>query len=755
MAAAERERAGPAVIYEKKDGYPYAEGQHPAGKNLEAQHRWDTAMDLVKEPPDEEDKKMRQQQMADKRLIQAHGGFEDWVYEGGNLVKELIDVLEEESFGLHQMIEAARESAKSLDDKQWERFQTVPRRCVHACDKEVIGALFSATEPQWRTLLTAPKKGGTCLFFHIGTEPVSLPIAELLTKLGWYGINVSPDAPMSGNEDRIQHVGLDPFEEQDEIEILKLQVAKNSLVPKPALFQLTFADVVWDPDALEGNDDEASAWKRLDSNSDGSVSRKEFKMAVRCGIVPKGVKFKQFDTDGNGSISKDEFMEATKIGLMGEEAKASAEVKSAKPKPPQNQTGYGLLGVTWRKDVRNRLRIMRNMVSVALQRLENQGTLVICWHGIPHHPALLFLTAQLRPVFLRVHVLVPEGTKSWETWIMAASFKRSDAEEVASKGGGGFMFKNFINNAYRCSDLDDALLWTLTAESLFEEYRLGGGERTIAKGYNELWSAYAAKYRELAKDFGSTVTTEDTKKKRPAKRVADKEPTAKAKPKPKPKTPEVKPGTPGEKPGTAGTTGDKSDMSGVSPPSTADAGANGSGTLPPVPGASPDGAKSKGKAKAKARVTSKGRCGLSADDFALISSQSSTQRWVPKKSALATRSLPNLSCTFGCAPGAKNESDRSEWKLAETNPLIRRAFDHLEKKSKVVERINRVDIEWAMKMTSTDKFMESDEGMRFPDCCISVPQDMDDQEKAQKNEAKKGSKEKPGVSGKQDKTAKR
>jgi len=99
-------------------------------------------------------------------------------------------------------------------------------------------------------------------------------------------------------------------------------------------------------------------------------------------------------------------------------------------------------------------------------------------------------------------VVVPDGTKTWETYILAAQFKRQEAEETASKGGGGFMFRNFMCSAYRCADLDDALLWTLHKQGLMEEYRLGGGERTIAKGYNELWTLFAKKYRELAREVG-------------------------------------------------------------------------------------------------------------------------------------------------------------------------------------------------------------------------------------------------------------
>merc|ERR1719253_83195 len=335
-----------------------------------------------------------------------------------------------------------QECARLMTDEQWQRFQEVPRRCIHAVDKDVITTMFSAAEPQWRTLLTAPKKGGTCVFLHIGTQPPSTPVVDLLTKLGWFGCCVSPDAPAEGNEDRLSHVELDPFSEEDEEQIVRLQVAKGSLLPKPANFMLAFADVVWDSDNMDGDVDQPSAFKQIDGNADANISKKEFKQAQKAGLIPKDVKFNNFDINRDGHISKDEFFHSVKGGLFGEEKKKALEDKmNNKAELPQKTNGYGLLGVTWSPEVRWRLRMLRNTISVALQRLSNQGSLVSTWHGVPHHPALLFITSQLRPVFLRVHVMVPEGTRSWETWILAASFKRQEAEEVASKGGDGFMFK--------------------------------------------------------------------------------------------------------------------------------------------------------------------------------------------------------------------------------------------------------------------------------------------------------------------------
>jgi hypothetical protein len=116
------------------------------------------------------------------------------------------------------------------------------------------------------------------------------------------------------------------------------------------------------------------------------------------------------------------------------------------------------------------------------------------------------------------------------------------------------MFKNFMDNAYRCSDLDDCLLWTLHRQAAIDEYRLGGGDKTIAKGFDDLWTSFGQKYRDLIKELGAAPVAEEKdpkpkKKARPTSGVPDaKEPAnakettkpkskAKAKPKPKARDP--------------------------------------------------------------------------------------------------------------------------------------------------------------------------------------------------------------------------
>merc|ERR1712072_494978 len=92
-----------------------------------------------------------------------------------------------------------------------------------------------------------------------------------------------------------------------------------------------------------------------------------------------------------------------------------------------------------------------------------------------------------------------------------------------------------------------------------------------------------------------------------------------------------------------------------------------------------------------------------------------------------TRSLPDLACTFGCAPGTKRGGP-NELALSDSWPIIRRAMDHLEKNSVLVERIGKDDIAWAMMQTRTKSYRESEEGKRAEGLHISMPQDGDKEE---------------------------
>ena len=91
------------------------------------------------------------------------------------------------------------------------------------------------------------------------------------------------------------------------------------------------------------------------------------------------------------------------------------------PVPPATISGYGVVGLTRGERVRRRLRALKNSLAIALGRLAQDGSLVVLWPGLPLHPVLFFLAGErpnstrctaegsLRKIFLRVHVLSPEG----------------------------------------------------------------------------------------------------------------------------------------------------------------------------------------------------------------------------------------------------------------------------------------------------------------------------------------------------------
>jgi len=269
------------------------------------------------------------------------------------------------------------------------------------------------------------------------------------------------------------------------------------------------------------------------------------------------------------------------------------------------------------------------------------------------------------------------------------------------------MFKNFIDNAYRCADLDDCLLWSLPVGAMLEEYRLGGGERTIAKGYNELWTNYAHKFRDLLKEMGGPVLDdaptkkEEVKPKRRPRSVEDKK--AKGKAKPKPKAPSIAQAKADEEPAAAAAGATEGGGEAAAAPAAT--------TLPPVASAKP-----KAKAEAKSSPAAADTLGLASPEQP---KRTRLKRYVP------TRSLPNLACTFGAAPGCPI-AHPSEYELSKSFSLISRALNHLEKESRIVHRIDREDIKAAMKMTQTAKYMASEEGSRAEGVIIKAPEGEED-----------------------------
>jgi len=287
---------------------------------------------------------------------------------------------------------------------------------------------------------------------------------------------------------------------------------------------------------------------------------------------------------------------------------------------------------------------------------------------------------------------------------LAASFKRQEAEEVASKGGGGFMFKNFIDGAYRDQDLDDALMWSLPKKLLTEEYRLGGGDRTIAKGYNELWTEFAQKFRDMSKEIAELEikpSKAEAKKRagKPQAKVDTKEqkPKAKSKAKAKPKPAEAGTGA-----STEGGTG------GMDVSATTSTAVPKSTSLPAI---------GKPKATAKAGAGAGGHRGKHEfSDFFFEKPTKPKQTFARHRN----RSAPSLACSLGAVVGVK-KGFPDERKMAETYPIIARALKHLEVHSDVVARIDRLDVLHAIAQTSTEKYRTTAEGKRAGDLEIVRP----------------------------------
>lgn len=190
---------------------------------------------------------------------------------------------------------------------------------------------------------------------------------------------------------------------------------------------------------------------------------------------------------------------------------------------------------------------------------------------------------------------------------------------------------------------------------------------------------------------------------------------AKAKPKAKPKAAGAK------------ADDDEADADGDSPeasrPGTTKPGTAGAdGTLPAVGG--------KGKGGAGGAEAKPGTAGVAV--------RPATEPSARRKRFVQTRSLPDLSSSLGSAPGLKRASP-NERAMGESWPIIQRAIDHLEKKSKLVERIDRDDIAWAIMITRTDKFRKSEEGRRCDGLEINMPnQEEEEKQKKAANAAVSG-----------------
>lgn len=391
-------------------------------------------------------------------------GLKDWTFNAALLVKDCIEEYENNSPALQLMLESLRNAAQVLSNDNWRRFQELVWDRVHCQDNEVFGLLLSRIEPSWRTTLMTPKCGTTCVFLHLGTEPPSGALCDVFTRLGWFGVSVSPYPLESGFEDYVEHILLDPSADRDRDEFIAMTRNNGGKIPKPSRFLVIFVNTAFNPTDPEPDSDE--------------------ELGV-FGEEPKDKKEPEKQASwlrGNMPVSHKE---------------NSTELTSA--------SGYGKLGVTRNPSVRKRLRALYMCLLVALNRLKHQGSLVILWPGLPCHPSLFFLTSFLRTIFMRVHVVSNEGIKTFEVYIVCASFNRTKADDP-TPGEGATALMSFLGGAYRRAALDDVLLWTLTACDEKGEASFGVGGKSKCKTHEDLWNTMAAKYKALAVDLDMDVT---------------------------------------------------------------------------------------------------------------------------------------------------------------------------------------------------------------------------------------------------------
>eukprot|EP00930_Biecheleria_cincta_P037075 TRINITY_DN25429_c0_g1_i1.p1 TRINITY_DN25429_c0_g1~~TRINITY_DN25429_c0_g1_i1.p1 ORF type:complete len:656 (-),score=122.46 TRINITY_DN25429_c0_g1_i1:58-2025(-) len=380
-------------------------------------------------------------------------GLPDFVFRAPMLVRDSFDSLLKVSFSLQDMTDNVMNAAKSLKDDDWIRFQEIPAERIHQDDQITHGQLFAQVELTWRAFIQKPKKSKTtCVFLFIGTDPPSPKLADFLGKLGWLGAVICQKRPWPGSEDIIDHVKIDVADKKDQRLVDEL-VEHGGLCPKPKYFQFAYVNVLYNrtEDAHYVDSDEEQETK------DASISKKPSYL---------------------------------------EEMPLPHQV-------PETLKGYGKIGITRGGSVRRRLRALRNSLKVALSRLVDDGTLVVCWPGLPLHPLLFWLTFSLRNIFQRVHICAGDGAKSFECYILAAGFKKSKAE-ATTPGMGGLELHSFLHSTYREDSLDDVIYWTLRAQEEIDEAGVGSGGRGIVHGYDGLWSRYGEKYRCLVAEMGLT-----------------------------------------------------------------------------------------------------------------------------------------------------------------------------------------------------------------------------------------------------------
>eukprot|EP00930_Biecheleria_cincta_P034685 TRINITY_DN2393_c0_g1_i1.p1 TRINITY_DN2393_c0_g1~~TRINITY_DN2393_c0_g1_i1.p1 ORF type:complete len:801 (-),score=129.77 TRINITY_DN2393_c0_g1_i1:286-2688(-) len=402
-------------------------------------------------------------------------GLTDYAFDANAMVTDAYDVAMPKIFALHEMMDSITQAARKMRDVEWERFQEIPHRRVHEDDKQLHGSIFATKEPTWKTLLQKPKKTKqTCVFLHIGTEPPSRSLADFLTKLGWYGVCIGPLPPPPGNEDLVQFTEIDPSSWNHQGMVDGLTSSGGGLVPRPAQFGLALVNVTFN------HASDAEFIDPYDENFHELVRLRNKRRAERA-----------------------ERREKLGLGM------SSFEDNITMPAPsPITATGHGKVGISRGERVRRRLRALKNSLKVSLHRLQNDGSLVVFWPGLPLHPVLFFLAASLRKVFQRVHVMTSPGSKTFDIYILAVGFKREKAEDK-TPGLGGLELKSFLDSSWRSESLDDVLLWTLPQYEEEEEMLVGASGRGIVASYADLWNTFSEKFRALAMELGVVIISAD------------------------------------------------------------------------------------------------------------------------------------------------------------------------------------------------------------------------------------------------------
>uniref|UniRef100_A0A7S4WCU5 Uncharacterized protein n=1 Tax=Alexandrium monilatum TaxID=311494 RepID=A0A7S4WCU5_9DINO len=593
-------------------------------------------------------------------------GLRDFSFYATSLIRDTRDNLQDDFPALQHLCFAVAKAALTLDNKNWDRFQELPVVRQHCLDYEMHTAQFSKIEPTWKTLLTSPKGGTTQqVWLHLGTEATSEGLGDLLDKMGWFGMHVCAHPPPPHLRDRVDHIQLDPLRDKDDEQFKFLCRKKGGMMPKPKLFSLVFIKMIFSPDdpTLDSSDEEDEV---------GMSSIKE---------EPPEAPEDGGEVRGGASASKPPKKKGPGIHEIGSEC-----------------FGYGKLGVTRGMHPRRRLRALRNVLNVALTRLDDKGFLVITWPALPFHPMLFFLTHFLRGLFMRVHLITPENIKSWEIYILCAGFKREDKNNPGA--GGGSELKSFMEGAYRSNCLDDVLLWTLTSEAEKEEAE--GPKGSVAIGYEDLWTVYANKLDLLATELQVEVAAPLPTRKPKAQKAAD-QAKAKAKAKAAPDSPSSgaggarAPAVPGREEGREPASASKE-----RPQQQAPGGSKTGAKDEEVPVSLIDSDAKKAARLDRAAKEEKrhmttdqkaAAAGMSKEDYEakrFADLQAKAESWtvmentgiqaflpkqLPKKTGPISRSYPSLACSLGAAPGASHSGFPDRKAFVAKYPMLAHALD--------------------------------------------------------------------------------